>query len=116
MADQKWHNQPRDQAMRIRDTLDADLPQIVEIVNSFLSTTTTEWRETEYTLDDRREWLAQHRRVGDPVLVAEINGEVAGFSCYGDFRDSQKWPAIASWSRTRSMSASGTGAAASGAH
>jgi len=78
--------------MIIRDALDADLPQIVKIVNSFLLTTTTEWRETEYTLDDRREWLAQHRRVRDPVLVAEINGEVAGFSSYGDFRDSQKWP------------------------
>jgi L-amino acid N-acyltransferase len=76
----------------IRDAVDADLPQIVEIVNAFLSTTTTEWRDTAYTLNDRREWLAQHRRAADPVLVAEIDGEVAGFSCYGDFRDSQKWP------------------------
>ena len=78
--------------MIIRDALDADLPQIVEIVNAFLPTTTTEWRETAYTLDDRREWLAQHRRTEDPVLVADIDGEVAGFSCYGDFRDSRKWP------------------------
>ena len=78
--------------MIIRDALDADLSQILEIVNAFLSTTTTEWRETPYTLDDRREWLAQHRRAGHPVLVAEINSEVVGFSCYGDFRDAQKWP------------------------
>src|SRR5215831_1189608 len=78
--------------MLIRDARDADLPQIVEIVNSFLHTTTTEWRNTEYTLNDRREWLAQHQRMGDPILVADIEGEVAGFSCYGDFRDSQKWP------------------------
>jgi L-amino acid N-acyltransferase YncA len=76
----------------IRDALDADLPQIVEIVNAYLPTTTAEWRETEYTLQDRGEWLAQHRRAGDPVLVAEVDGEVAGFSCYADFRDSQKWP------------------------
>src|SRR5499427_6540265 len=78
--------------MIIRDALDADLPQIVEIVNAFLPSTTTEWRDTPYTLDDRREWLAQHRRVADPVLVADIDGEVAGFSIYGDFRDSRKWP------------------------
>ena len=78
--------------MIIRDALDADLPQIVEIVNAFLPSTTTEWRDTPYTLDDRREWLAQHRRIGDPVLVADIDGDVAGFSCYGDFRDSRKWP------------------------
>lgn len=61
-------------------------------MNAFLPTTTTEWRELTYTLDDRREWLAQHQRAGDPVLVAEMNGEVAGFACYRDFRDSQKWP------------------------
>ena len=78
--------------MIIRDALDADLPQIVQIVNAFLPSTTTEWRETEYTLEDRREWLAQHRRAGDPVVVAEIDGAVAGFSCYSDFRDSKKWP------------------------
>jgi phosphinothricin acetyltransferase len=76
----------------IRDAVDADLSQILAIVNAFLSTTTTEWRETRYTLDDRREWLARHRASGDPVVVAEIDGEVAGFSCYGDFRDAQKWP------------------------
>jgi len=81
-----------DRAMLIRDAHDADLPQIVEIVNAFLHTTTTEWRNTEYTLNDRREWLAQHQRMGDPILVADIEGEVAGFSSYGDFRDSQKWP------------------------
>ena len=81
-----------DRPMIIRDAVDADLPQIVEIVNASLASTTTEWRETEYTLDDRREWLAQHQRAGDPVLVAEIDGDVAGFSCYGDFRDSRKWP------------------------
>jgi L-amino acid N-acyltransferase len=78
--------------MIVRDAVDADLPQIVEIVNAFLPTTTTEWRDAEYTLADRREWLAQHRRAGDPVLIAEIEGEVAAFSCYSDFRDAQKWP------------------------
>jgi phosphinothricin acetyltransferase len=76
----------------IRHAVDADLPQIVEIVNAFLPTTTTEWRDAPHTLADRREWLAQHQRAGDPVLVADIDGEVAGYSCYGDFRDSQKWP------------------------
>jgi L-amino acid N-acyltransferase len=76
----------------IRDALNADLPAIVEIVNAFLLTTTTEWRDAEYTLEERREWLAQHRRAGDPVVVAEVDGEVAGFACYTDFRDSQKWP------------------------
>jgi L-amino acid N-acyltransferase len=76
----------------IRDAEDRDLPRIVELVNAFLLTTTAEWTETPHTLQDRRAWLESHRRAADPVIVAEINGEVAGFACYSDFRDSQKWP------------------------
>jgi len=76
----------------VRDALDSDLPQITAIVNAFLPTTTSEWREREYPLEDRRDWLVRHQQAGDPVLVAEIDGEVVGFACYSDFRDSQKWP------------------------
>ena len=78
--------------MRVRDAEDEDLPQIVELVNALLPTTTIEWTETSYTLGDRRAWLATHRQAGEPVLVAEVGGAVAGFASYGDFRDSQKWP------------------------
>jgi phosphinothricin acetyltransferase len=76
----------------IRDAEERDLPRIVELVNAFLLTTTAEWTETPYTLQDRRAWLERHRQAAEPVIVAEIGGEVAGFACYGDFRDSQKWP------------------------
>ena len=78
--------------MLIRDAEDKDVPRILELVNAFLLTTTTEWTETPRTLQDRRDWLAQHREANDPVIVAEIDGEVAGFASYSDFRDSHKWP------------------------
>ena len=78
--------------MLIRDAEPKDLPQIVEIVNAFLPTTTYEWTETPHTLAGRTLWLEQHRSAGDPVLVAELDGEIAGFANFGDFRDATKWP------------------------
>jgi L-amino acid N-acyltransferase YncA len=78
--------------MLIRDAEPKDLPQIVEIVNAFLPTTTYEWTETPHTLAGRALWLEQHASAGDPVLVAELDGEIAGFVNYGDFRDASKWP------------------------
>jgi phosphinothricin acetyltransferase len=78
--------------MVIRDAQVADLSAILELVNAFLPTTTTEWTDTPYSLEDRRTWLAKHQQAGHPVLVADIDGAIAGFAAYGDFRDSQKWP------------------------
>lgn len=78
--------------MLVRDAQDSDLPQIVALVNALLPTTTIEWTDTPYSLEDRRAWLAEHRHAGEPVLVAEVDGAVAGFASYSDFRDSEKWP------------------------
>jgi L-amino acid N-acyltransferase YncA len=76
----------------VRDAEERDVPQILEIVNALLPTTTIEWTEASHTLEDQRRWFEGHRQAGDPVLVADVHGVVAGFACYGDFRDSQKWP------------------------
>ena len=76
----------------IRDAEEGDLPGILELVNALLLTTTTEWTEMPYTLQDRRAWLERHQEAAEPVLVADVNGEIAGFAAYGDFRDAKKWP------------------------
>jgi L-amino acid N-acyltransferase YncA len=78
--------------MHVRDAEHRDLPQIVEIVNALLSSTTIEYTETPHTLADRRHWLEQHRKAGQAVLVADGDSELCGFANYGDFRDSAKWP------------------------
>ncbi|HET6334728.1 MAG TPA: GNAT family N-acetyltransferase [Polyangiales bacterium] len=79
--------------MHIRDAKDADLPQILEIVNALVLTTTIEWTDVPHTLADRQVWLENHHDAGDVVLVAEDDdGVIAGFANYGDFRDSTKWP------------------------
>ena len=75
----------------IRDAVATDLSAIVDVLNVALATTTI-YSERPYTLADRTAWLAARRDRGFPVLVAEVDGEFAGFGSYGDFRDSIALP------------------------
>jgi phosphinothricin acetyltransferase len=76
----------------IRDATREDLPQIADIYNALLETTTHEWTETRNTVAEREAWLAAQNASGNPALVAVANDEVVGWATYGDFRDSVRWP------------------------
>jgi L-amino acid N-acyltransferase len=70
----------------IRDAVEADLAQILEIYNDAVANTTAIWNETLVDLDNRRAWFELRRERGFPVLVAELDGVVAGYASYGDWR------------------------------
>jgi phosphinothricin acetyltransferase len=70
----------------IRDAAAADLPAILEITNEAIMNTTAVWSLTPVTLAQRSAWFEERRARGFPVLVAERDGEVAGFASFGDFR------------------------------
>lgn len=70
----------------VRDAEDGDLEAIRRIYNVAVAETTAIWNETLVDLDDRRRWAAARRALGYPVLVAEIDGEIAGYGSFGDFR------------------------------
>lgn len=72
--------------MIIRDADEADLPAILAIYNAAVAETTAIWNERLVDLADRRAWWEARLRLGYPVLVAEIGGEVAGYASFGDFR------------------------------
>lgn len=78
--------------MIIRDAHDDDMPAIRDIYNALIPTTTGAWTETLQTLRQRRAWFRRQQASGHPVLVADENGEVIGFTAYGSFRGSGKWP------------------------
>jgi phosphinothricin acetyltransferase len=63
----------------IRDATGADLAAINRIYNDAIETTTATWDEVRWTDEKRREWFAEHGP-STPVLVAEVDGAVAGFA------------------------------------
>ena len=70
----------------VRPVEDADLPAILEIHNHAIATSTAVFDYHPHTLEMRREWLRSKQAAGLPVLVAAVNGAVAGFATYGPFR------------------------------
>jgi L-amino acid N-acyltransferase len=79
------HNISKNEVL-IRTAIEADLPGILDIYNDAILNTTSVYNYLPHTLEMRREWFEQKQRDGFPVLVAEQNGIVVGFSTYGHFR------------------------------
>lgn len=73
----------------IRHANASDLPVILEIYNHAIINTTAVYQEDVHTLAMREQWFADKLKIGHPVFVAEISGQVIGFSTYGPFRN---WP------------------------
>jgi phosphinothricin acetyltransferase len=78
--------------VRIRDATLDDLAAVSALYNATIPTTTAAWTETTEVLADRMAWFARQQAAGYPTLVAEIDDAVVGFSAFGDFRDTAKWP------------------------
>jgi phosphinothricin acetyltransferase len=76
----------------IRAARPDDVAAITEITNALIGSTSYEWREETYSIEDRAEWLRRHEERGEPVLVAVDGERVVGWSAYGDFRDTTRWP------------------------
>lgn len=72
--------------VRIRQAIAADLPAILAIYNDVIATSTAIYFDDPLTLASREAWLADKNARGFPLLVAEIDGAVAGYGSYGDFR------------------------------
>lgn len=78
--------------MIIRDARVGDAAAITALYNATIKTTTTAWTETLQTEAERLEWLDHQQAGGFPVLVAEVDGDVVGFTAYEHFRGAGKWP------------------------
>jgi phosphinothricin acetyltransferase len=73
-------------SVRIRDAQERDLLGMLAIYNDVVATTTALWNDDVVDLESRRAWLGERRARGFPVLVADLEGDVAGYASFGDFR------------------------------
>jgi phosphinothricin acetyltransferase len=71
----------------IRNASEADLQAILDIYNEAILNTTAVYSEEPNTLQMRREWFLERVNNNFPVLIADVNGQVAGFSSFGPFRN-----------------------------
>jgi L-amino acid N-acyltransferase YncA len=75
--------------MEIRDAGEGDLAKITVIYNEILQTSTAIFSNKPASVEERREWWTGRVEQGYPVVVAVVEGVVAGFATYGPFRS---WP------------------------
>ncbi|MEU2040634.1 GNAT family N-acetyltransferase [Nocardia niwae] len=70
----------------IRDATTDDLPAILEIHNANIAASTAIWDTERVGLEERLGWFQARTGAGLPVLVAEIDGALAGYASYGPWR------------------------------
>lgn len=70
----------------LRDATEADLSAILSIYNHAVAETTAIWNEVLVDLDNRKAWFEARKARGFPILVAQVEGRIAGYASYGDWR------------------------------
>ncbi len=72
--------------MVIRAATRSDVPAILEIMNYEILNSTVLYEYESRTIHQQLEWFDEKQSENWPVIVAELNGTVAGFGTYGPFR------------------------------
>jgi L-amino acid N-acyltransferase YncA len=84
---------PRAVPTTIRPATIDDLGEILRIYNDAIRDTTATWDEAPWSVERRREWW-ESEHVDDraaPVLVAEVDGQFAGFAYLSKMSNKSGW-------------------------
>lgn len=76
-------------SIQIREAQTRDLVDMLGIYNEIILTTTTIYSYSPRSLAEQISWLGTRQKDGFPVLVAEAEGRILGYTSYGYFRN---WP------------------------
>jgi len=75
-----------DAILTIREAVPADSAAILAIYNDAILNGIALWRDEPVDLADRERWMSDQAAGGFPILIAEIDGVVAGYASYGLWR------------------------------
>ncbi|HVF33564.1 MAG TPA: GNAT family N-acetyltransferase [Acidimicrobiales bacterium] len=76
----------------VRDAVDEDLPLITELFNALIPSTTIAWRDEPADEAEMSAWFATQQEQGNPVLVAELDDQVVGYTTWAWFRGGARFP------------------------
>ncbi|MDQ0743208.1 L-amino acid N-acyltransferase YncA [Clavibacter sp. B3I6] len=72
--------------MRIRPAEPRDIDDLLEIRNDAILNSTALWTDEPVDRAEREAWFRRAAEEGDPILVAEVDGAMAGYGTYGPWR------------------------------
>src|SRR5687768_1406168 len=73
----------------VRDAGEDDLPALLGIYNNAVLNETSIWNDDIGDIADRRTWWQARVSRGFPVYVADVDGAVAGYGTFAEFRPHQ---------------------------
>jgi N-methylhydantoinase B/oxoprolinase/acetone carboxylase alpha subunit len=76
----------------VREAVEDDLRAITDLFNALIPTTTVAWRDDVADAAEMADWFAGQRAENHPVLVAEVDGAVVGYTTWGRFRGGPRFP------------------------
>ncbi len=73
--------------MQIREATKSDLPAIGKIWNYYILNSSYNYDYEPKSPEFFEQWLESKSKLNLPVFAVEVNGELAGYGTYGQFRD-----------------------------
>jgi L-amino acid N-acyltransferase YncA len=75
----------------VRSATENDLQATLDIYNEIIANSTAIFQYEPQTLEMRKAWLAEKKEKNYPVLIAEEDDVIVGFSKFGQFRNWQAY-------------------------
>ncbi len=77
--------------MRIRQAEEKDLQELLEIYNYEVINGVATFDLQPKTLEERMEWFKEHNIGNHPLIVAEVEGKVAGYASLSSYRPKEAY-------------------------